>query len=97
MNLTSVKMQTIIFGNDFDNEYSMPMVRFGRGKGKVFKFNLAIKKDDEAKINECWTEIMKHKGKSFEEIQAIHQDLCLRFNQYEPKKGKKKTNFTINK
>lgn len=85
MNLTSVKMQTIIFGNDFDNEYSMPMVRFGRGKGKVFKFNLAIKKDDKVKINEFWTEIMKHKGKSFEEIKEIHQDLCSRFNQYKPK------------
>jgi hypothetical protein len=97
MNLTSVKMQTIIFGNDFDNEYSMPIVRFGRGKGKVFKFNLAIKKDDAAKINECWTEIMKHKGKSFEQIQAIHHDLCLRFNQYEPKNGQKTTKFTINK
>lgn len=77
-------MQTVIFGKDYDNEWFMPILRFGRGKNKEFKMNLYIKGENEDKVGKCYDELIAFKGKDIEEIRSAHDAIVEKYNEWKP-------------
>jgi len=83
MKLTSVKMQTVIFSGNFEKEYYMPILRFGKGKKNMRKMPLFFKSSKKA--SEFYDEIIQLKGKSIEEMRLAHDSLIKKYNKFSAK------------
>lgn len=85
MELTSVKMQSVVIDKQYFDEWYMPLLRFGRGKKNEFKMNLYIKGKNNKKVTECYNELIAFKGKKIEEIRSMHDEIVLKYNEWKPK------------
>jgi hypothetical protein len=82
MILTSVKMQQIIIGKNYFDEWYMPLLRFGKGKSNEFKMPIYIKGENQNNINLCHAELMEYKGKTKDELILCHDKIVLKYNEY---------------
>lgn len=85
MTLTSVKMQSVIIGKNYFDEWYMPILRFGKGKNRVFKMPIFIKGSHKKKISSCYKKLLEFKGQDIENIRAKHDDIVIEFNEYNSK------------
>lgn len=85
MELTSVKMQSVVIDKEYFDEWYMPLLRFGRGKKNEFKMNLYIKGENKEKVTQCYNELIAFKGKDIEEIRLRHDEIVVKYNEWKPK------------
>lgn len=89
MELTSVKMQQVVFGKDFENFWYTPLLRFGKGKKALRQVPIYIKESNTKKIDDCYADFMQFKGKSIDSIIDKHDELVSKYNEYNYRQEKK--------